>query len=111
MQSIHAHQWREPGYLFYSRTIFCQSIIGEKSVADRRLHQPDGYCHLWEQQYQKCFDIALYDIASQNTGVPLYKFLGGDNNKTIITDYTVSIGEPDKMAADAVKINSRATRP
>ncbi|MGB3006550.1 MAG: dipeptide epimerase [Chitinophagaceae bacterium] len=56
---------------------------------------------------KSAFDIALYDIASQNTGVPLYKFLGGDNNKTIITDYTVSIGEPDKMAADAVKIKQQ----
>ncbi|MFC0773791.1 mandelate racemase/muconate lactonizing enzyme family protein [Terrimonas alba] len=53
---------------------------------------------------KSAFDMALYDIASQHAGVPLYKFLGGSNNKTIITDYTVSIGEPEKMAADAVKI-------
>lgn len=50
------------------------------------------------------FDMALYDIAAQHQGVPLYQFLGGKNDKTIITDYTVSIGEPDKMAADAQKI-------
>ncbi len=53
---------------------------------------------------KSAFDIALYDIASQQAGVPLYKFIGGEKNKTIITDYTVSIGEPGKMAADAVKI-------
>jgi L-alanine-DL-glutamate epimerase-like enolase superfamily enzyme len=53
---------------------------------------------------KSAFDIALYDIASQNAGRPLYQFLGGEKNKTIITDYTVSIGEPDKMAADALKI-------
>lgn len=53
---------------------------------------------------KSAFDMALYDIASQHAGVPLYKFLGGSNNKTIITDYTVSIGDPEKMAADAVKI-------
>ncbi len=53
---------------------------------------------------KSAFDIALYDIASQQAGVPLYKFLGGENIKTIITDYTVSIGEPEKMAADALKI-------
>jgi o-succinylbenzoate synthase len=52
------------------------------------------------------FDMALYDIASQHAGVPLYKFLGGKNDKTIITDYTVSIGDPQKMAADAVKIKA-----
>ncbi|MDZ4807599.1 MAG: dipeptide epimerase [Bacteroidota bacterium] len=55
---------------------------------------------------KSAFDIALYDIASQNAGLPLYKFIGGENNKTIITDYTVSIGEPQQMAADAVKIKA-----
>ena len=56
---------------------------------------------------KSAFDIALYDIASQHAGLPLYSFLGGQKNKTIITDYTVSIGEPGKMAADAVKIKQQ----
>jgi o-succinylbenzoate synthase len=55
---------------------------------------------------KSAFDMAIYDIASQYAGVPLYKFLGGENNKTIITDYTVSIGDPEKMAADALKIKN-----
>lgn len=53
---------------------------------------------------KSAFDIALYDIASQHAGLPLYKYLGGDSSKPIITDYTVSIGEPEKMAKDAVAI-------
>ncbi len=53
---------------------------------------------------KSAFDMALYDIASQHAGVPLYKFLGGSNKKSIITDYTVSIDDPAKMAADALKI-------
>ena len=56
---------------------------------------------------KSAFDIALYDIAAQHAGEPLYKFLGGANNKTIITDYTVSIGEPRQMAIDAVKIKEQ----
>jgi len=56
---------------------------------------------------KSAFDMALYDIASQQAGVPLYKFLGGKNDKTIVTDYTVSIGEPEKMASDAVKIKQQ----
>ena len=55
---------------------------------------------------KSAFDIALYDIASQHAGLPLYKFIGGENNKTIITDYTVSIGEPQQMATDALKIKA-----
>ena len=53
---------------------------------------------------KSAFDIALHDIAAQHNGLPLYAYLGGKNNKTLITDYTVSIGEPNQMAADAEKI-------
>ena len=47
--------------------------------------------------------MALYDIASQHAGLPLYEFLGGKNDKSLFTDMTVSIGEPEKMAANALK--------
>ena len=50
---------------------------------------------------KSAFDMALYDIASQFESLPLYKFLEGKNNKTLITDYTVSIDEPGKMAENA----------
>lgn len=53
---------------------------------------------------KSAFDIALHDIASQQAELPLYQFLSGTNNKKIITDYTVSIGEANKMANDAQKI-------
>jgi L-alanine-DL-glutamate epimerase-like enolase superfamily enzyme len=56
---------------------------------------------------KSAFDMAFYDIASQHAGQPLYEFLGGKNNRTIITDYTVSIGEPGKMAEDALKIKGQ----
>ena len=56
---------------------------------------------------KSAFDIALYDIAAQHAKQPLWQFLGGQKNKSIITDYTVSIGEPQKMAADALHILSQ----
>jgi L-alanine-DL-glutamate epimerase-like enolase superfamily enzyme len=56
---------------------------------------------------KSAFDMALYDIASQHAGLPLYKYLGGRNDKHIHTDYTVSIGDPAKMAADALKIREQ----
>jgi o-succinylbenzoate synthase len=52
---------------------------------------------------KSAFDMALYDIAAQYAGLPLYKFLGGENNKTLVTDYTVSLGDAKKMADDAAK--------
>ena len=56
---------------------------------------------------KSAFDMALYDIASQNAGLPLYAFLGGKNNKALVTDYTVSIGAPEQMALDAQEIKDR----
>src|SRR6185369_2628263 len=47
---------------------------------------------------KSAFDMALYDIAAQHAGLPLYKFLGGTYNKTIETDYTVSLNAAQKMA-------------
>jgi L-alanine-DL-glutamate epimerase-like enolase superfamily enzyme len=56
---------------------------------------------------KSAFDIALHDIAAQYAGLPLYKFLGGEKNKILETDYTVSIGDPQKMAEDAIKIKEQ----
>jgi len=55
---------------------------------------------------KSAFDMALYDIASQYAALPLYAFLGGNNDKTLITDYTISLDKAEKMAADAAKIKA-----
>lgn len=52
---------------------------------------------------KSAFDIALHDIAAQHSGVPLYKFLGGEKKKILETDMTVSIGDPQKMKLNAIK--------
>jgi L-Ala-D/L-Glu epimerase len=49
---------------------------------------------------KSAFDMALYDIASQNANQPLYEYLGG-TKKEMLTDITVGIGSPDTMAAQA----------
>src|SRR5678816_3815782 len=38
---------------------------------------------------KSAFDMALYDIAAQQSKLPLYKFLGGDGRKELKTDVTV----------------------
>lgn len=53
---------------------------------------------------KSAFDIALHDILGQAKAVPIYKLFGGKNNKELVTDYTVSLGQAEKMAADALKI-------
>jgi L-alanine-DL-glutamate epimerase-like enolase superfamily enzyme len=70
---------------------------------------------------KSAFDMALLDIGSQHAGLPLYKYLrrlrramlkkedakkwgvpdDHATNKELYTDYTISLGETDKMADDA----------
>lgn len=56
---------------------------------------------------KSAFDIALHDIIGQHKGVPIYKLYKGKNDKELVTDYTVSLSDPEKMAADAVKIKNQ----
>jgi L-alanine-DL-glutamate epimerase-like enolase superfamily enzyme len=56
---------------------------------------------------KSAFDIALHDIIGQHKEVPIYKLYKGKNDKELVTDYTVSLGEPEKMATDALKIKSQ----
>ena len=83
---------------------FARLFKGKNALAiDERIEEMDRLIY-GNASIKSAFDMALYDIASQHAALPLYKYLGGDNSKTIITDYTVSIGDPIKMAMDAVKI-------
>ncbi|MFP5040348.1 mandelate racemase/muconate lactonizing enzyme family protein [Parasediminibacterium sp. JCM 36343] len=51
---------------------------------------------------KSAFDMALYDIAAKQAGLPLYAFLGG-SKKEIESDLTIGIGSPEAMAATAVE--------
>lgn len=51
---------------------------------------------------KSAFDMALYDILAKRGGMPLFRLLGGSNLREVHTDMTISIGTPEKMAADAM---------
>lgn len=70
---------------------------------EERINELDSVIY-GNNSIKSAFDMALYDIAAQVAGQPLYQYLGGSKNKTIETDYTVSVGDATKMAADALKI-------
>ena len=55
---------------------------------------------------KSAFDIALYDIASQHAGLPLYKYLGGEQ-RMLNTDYTVSLSDPQDMVRQAIWIKDQ----
>lgn len=58
---------------------------------------------------KSAFDMALYDIASKNDGLPLYKYLGGEKRE-IETDMTIGIAKPEEMAETAVKYQNQGAR-
>ena len=47
-------------------------------------------------------DIALFDLYGQMFKAPVYKLLGGFRSE-IITDITISVDEPQKMASDSIE--------
>lgn len=52
---------------------------------------------------KSAFDMALYDIAAKNAGLPLYQYLNG-KPREIITDITLGIASPEEMAQKALKL-------
>ena len=59
---------------------------------------------------KSAFDMAFYDIAAKAANMPLYRFLGGENNRHITTDMTVGINTPQYMAASAAKYKAQGFR-
>lgn len=58
---------------------------------------------------KSAFDMALFDIAAKNAGLPLYKFLGG-HKRAIETDMTIGIDTPEKMSLMALKHQKNGCR-
>jgi L-alanine-DL-glutamate epimerase-like enolase superfamily enzyme len=86
---------------------FAQVLKGKDALAiEDRIADMDKVIYA-NSSIKSAFDIALHDIAAQHAGLPIYQFLGGSNNKILETDMTVSIGEPEKMKADAVKFKEQ----
>jgi L-Ala-D/L-Glu epimerase len=50
---------------------------------------------------KSAFDLAFHDLAAQAAEEPLYRYLGGDNDKPMATDYTISLGPVETMVAKA----------
>jgi L-alanine-DL-glutamate epimerase-like enolase superfamily enzyme len=54
---------------------------------------------------KSAFDMALYDIAAKDSGLPLYKFLGGEK-RIVETDITIGIATPQIMAEKAAEFKA-----
>ncbi|SDR36765.1 N-acetyl-D-Glu racemase DgcA [Pseudovibrio sp. Tun.PSC04-5.I4] len=52
-------------------------------------------------------DCALWDLTAKRQGTTVAKLAGINTQKVLETAYTISVGTPEKMAADAAKAASR----
>ncbi|GAC1383296.1 MAG: dipeptide epimerase [Ginsengibacter sp.] len=82
---------------------FSKALKGNNPLNISYCHKIMDSCIYGNSSIKSAFDMALYDIAAKSASVPLYKFLSGKEDKKIITDITVSIGPPEKMAANSLK--------
>lgn len=86
---------------------YLATILKEKNALDMAAcHKAMNSVIYGNSSIKSAFDMALYDIASQQAALPLYAFLGGSNNKKLVTDYTVSFKDAQSMAADAATIKA-----
>ncbi len=72
---------------------------------ETRMDELHNYCYA-NFTAKSAFDMALYDIAAKDAGLPLYQFLGGKKRK-IVTDVTIGIDTPENMAAKALSFKNK----
>ena len=76
-------------------------ILKGRDPADIPARMADLHAHIaFNTTIKSAFDMALHDLAAKAAGLPLYRFLGG-TRREIVTDMTLGIGTPEKMAAAA----------
>jgi o-succinylbenzoate synthase len=71
----------------------------DASAIEERMNELHAFT-AFNSTIKSAFDMALYDLAAQKAGQPLYRYLGGEK-KEIETDLTIGIGSPEDMAAQA----------
>jgi L-alanine-DL-glutamate epimerase-like enolase superfamily enzyme len=75
---------------------------------ESRLKELDDFT-AFNSTVKSAFDMALYDLAAQHAGLPLYQYLKG-NKRSLETDLTIGIDEPEVMAAVALEFKNKGVR-
>jgi len=50
---------------------------------------------------RNALDCALWDLEAKRSGMPVWKLAGLPEPKSLVTAFTISLGDPEKMEADA----------
>ncbi|TFD99825.1 dipeptide epimerase [Jeotgalibacillus salarius] len=84
--------------------IIAPKCLGQPLLARENLLHAVNTAMVRNTSAKAAVDCAIHDLLAQHAGMPLYQFLGGAAD-TVETDYTVSVNEPEEMAADAAQFN------
>jgi L-alanine-DL-glutamate epimerase-like enolase superfamily enzyme len=88
---------------------FARLWVGKDALnIEERLQQLDDFA-AHNTTIKSAFDMALYDIAAKNAGLPLYQFLGGAK-RVVETDITIGIASPEVMAEKALAFKQSGAR-
>lgn len=63
----------------------------------------DGALHHGNAAAKAALDMALYDMMGKRLGVPVYRLLGLNHERTPFTSFTIAIAEPTEMARRAAE--------
>lgn len=73
-------------------------LVGKSPYEIESIHQLMDKLAIGQSAAKAGVDIALYDLSSKAAKLPLYRYLGGSKS-IILTDMTIGINAPKKMAA------------
>ena len=83
-----------------------KSILGRDVDDFEDVLQTVQKCVVKNTSAKAAVDMALWDLYGQLYKIPVYKLMGGAR-KSIVTDITISVNDPEEMARDAVNAIER----
>ena len=84
-------------------------LIGRNPLALRPLMEQLGAYLPYNTTLKSAIDMALFDIAAQACGLPLYAYLGGEKRE-METDLTIGIGDPAQAGEKALAVQAMGFR-
>ncbi len=83
-----------------------KTIVGRDVDDFEDLMKAVQKCIVKNTSAKAAVDMALWDLYGQLYNIPVYKMLGG-SRKTLVTDITISVNDPEEMARDAINAIER----
>jgi len=78
-----------------------KTIVGRDVDDFEDLMKALNSCIVRNTSAKAAVDMALWDLYGQLYQIPVYKLMGG-SRKSIVTDITISVNDPEEMARDAI---------